>query len=58
MYNIDNLTTNYGVSNSRGIDNCDWICEKGSYTRSYKYLEIFNSLYLKNAWSSLYAFLH
>ena len=19
---------------------CDWICEKGSYTRNYKYLEI------------------
>ena len=22
------------------VDNCDWICEKGSYMHNYKYLEI------------------
>ena len=38
---------------------CDWICEKGSYTCNYKYLEIqFNSIYLENDWSYLHVFLH
>ena len=42
---------------------CDWICKKESCTHNYKYLEIqfWNIqliIYLKNARSSLCAFLH
>ena len=57
---LDKAMAAYNLAHADPI--CDWICEKGSYKRNYKYLkydfEIFSSLYLKNARSGLCAFLH
>ena len=39
--------------------NCNWICQKGSYMRNYKYLEILlNAVYLENALSFFHTILH
>ena len=41
---------------------CDRICQKGSYTRNYKYLEIpiwiLNAVHLENAYSFFHTILH
>ena len=38
---------------------CDWIWEKPPLMHKHKYLEnLFNELYLKNAWGCLHTFLY